>query len=83
MQGYLQTLGRRLLRWGFGAGITILFFIGAAVVGLPQWAILVAGVIGAILGSVLAEPLMQRLAGPEPEPQKTAPRGRGSGRRGS
>jgi len=83
MQGYLQMLGRRFLRWGFGAVVTIVFFVGAAAAGLSQWAIFAAGVVGAILGSVLAEPVMQRLAGPEPPPQKPAPRGRGSGRRGS
>jgi hypothetical protein len=83
LRGYFKMLGRRAVRWGFGAGVTVLFFAVAAVAGLPQWAVLVAGVIGALVGSVLAHLLMLRLFGPEPPPQPPAPRGRGSGRRGS
>ena len=80
---YLRMLGRRALRWGSGAAVTVVFFVLAALAGLPQWAILLAGVIGALVGSVLAQMLMRRLFGPEPPPQKPVPRGRGSGRRGS
>jgi hypothetical protein len=76
-------LGRRAVRWGFGASVTVLFFVVAAVAGLPQWAVLVAGVLGALVGSVLAQMLMLRLFGPEPVPPPPGPRGRGSGRRGS
>ena len=75
-------LGRRVVRWGFGAAVTVVFFVAAALAGLPQWAVLFAGVIGALVGSVLAHLLMLRLFGAEPEPPP-APRGRGSGRRGS
>jgi hypothetical protein len=89
LRAYFRMLGRRAVRWGFGAIVTVVFFVGAALIGLPQWAVLAAGVIGALVGSVLAYMLMQRLFGPEPvsPPPQPAPRararGRGSGKRGS
>ena len=80
---YLRMLGRRAIRWGSGGAVTVLFFAGAALAGLPQWAVIFAGIIGALVGAVLAQRLMLRLFGAEPPPSPPAPRGRGSGRRGS
>ena len=80
---YLRMLGRRAIRWGTGGAITVVFFFGAALAGLPQWAVLLVGVIGAIVGSLIAQRLMLRLFGAEPPPTPPPPRGRGSGKRGS
>jgi len=82
IRAYFRMLGRRVIRWGTGAGVAVAFFVVAGLIGLPEWAVLLAGAIGAILGSVLSLLLMQRLFGAEPAPQPTPP-GRGSGRRGS
>ena len=43
---YLRMLRRRAVRWGTGGAVTIVFFLVAALIGLPQWAIFVAGIIG-------------------------------------
>jgi hypothetical protein len=82
IQAYLKMVGRRIIRWGTGGGVAIIFFVAAAAIGLPDWGVLVAGVIGALVGSVVSFLLMQRLFGSEP-PVQQAPPGRGSGRRGS
>jgi hypothetical protein len=85
LRAYFKMLGHRAIRWTLGAGVALLFFVVAGVLGLPQWAVLAAGVIGAIVGSVVAMQVMQRLFGEEPlaPPPAPAPRRRGSGRRGA
>jgi ABC-type cobalamin transport system permease subunit len=84
LQNYFKMLGRRMMRWGMGAGVALLFFVVAGALGLPQWAVLAAGIVGAIVGSIVAMSVMRRLFGEELlPPEEPAPRRRGSGRRGA
>lgn len=83
MGAYFSTIGRRLLRWGITAVVTIGFYALGSLVGLPAALLLVVAFIGAIAGSVLGLRVIERLLGPEPQPAPPPPRGRGSGRRGA
>lgn len=80
---YLSTVGRRFLRWIIAAAVAVPFYLVATVIGLPSWVALVAAFVGAVVGSLLALRLTERLFGPEPGAAAPAPRGRGSGRRGA
>jgi uncharacterized protein (DUF983 family) len=83
VRDYLLTVSRRFARWIIAALVAVPFYAVMVLAGLPEWVGLIAAFIGAVIGSLLAIRLIERLFGPEPRPEPPPPRGRGTGKRGA